>query len=61
MGAYSTIRITRAKAMQMLYYALHKGTVTDDMLGKFMDEILEPRLYNCSIVPSGAENDEDRL
>ena len=62
MGAYSTLRITRARAMQALYDALHNGTVTDEMLGKFMSEILEPRLFNCTVVPTGtADNDDDRL
>ena len=61
MSAYSTIRITRAKAKAMtIAYILEYGC-HDEMLRNFCDEILHDRLYNVRIVDDGEENDEERL
>lgn len=57
MSAYSTINITRQKATQVWLEKFASG-LTDDELERFMDEQLEPRLYNCNIVPDHCENDD---
>jgi len=58
MGAHSTLRITRSKAIAELAKAL-LADVTDKRLERFMDDLLDERLYNAVIVPDGAPNDDD--
>ena len=61
MGAYSTLNITRSKAKQIMIDRL-MGDITDDELEKFMDDYLEPRLYNCRIVADGDDyNNDDEI
>ena len=59
MGAHSTIRITREKAVSMLLDAL--ATAPDQDIGQMLDIFLYERLYNCRIIGSDEENDHDRL
>lgn len=59
MSAYSTVRITRSKARQMALGHIHLAN--DELLEQVMDFILRQRLYNCRIVPDGAENDEEEI
>lgn len=56
MSAYSTINITRSKATQL--YIGQFFELTDEELENFMDKLLEPKLYNCNIVPDTYENDD---
>lgn len=58
MSAYSSLRITRAKAQAELMKAVFGGA-DDKLLEDFMDRLLEPRLYNAVIVADGEENDDD--
>lgn len=58
MSVYTTLYITRSKAKELLIREL-MGDITDDMLEKFMDEFLEPRLYNAFIVDDSAPNNDD--
>ena len=58
MGAHSTLRITRSKAIAELAKAL-LADVTDKRLERFMDDLLDERVYNAVIVPDGAPNDDD--
>jgi hypothetical protein len=59
MGAYSTLRVTRSKAIRMLLE--HVMGASNEVLGRWMDDILRDRLYNCTVVDDGDENDEERL
>lgn len=59
MGVYSTVRITRSKAQEMVAEKLFK--VDNDTLARWVDLLIEERLFNCRVVPDGAENDEARL
>lgn len=58
MGAYSSLRITRAKAKAELMKAVFSGA-DDKLLEEFMDRLLEPRLYSVMIVADGEPNDDD--
>ena len=58
MSAYSTLRVTRTKAKQKLVAWL-LSEVTDRKLKDFMDQVLEPRLYNVVIVPDHEANDDE--
>ena len=61
MGVYSTLMITRSSALAKLTeYRKAQGFVgeDDETLEAFMNHILEPKLYNCSIVPDNEENDD---
>lgn len=60
MSAYNTLYITESKAKQLLFKKLY-GDVSFETLEKFMDELLEPRLYNARIVPDGSENDNNEV
>jgi len=61
MGAYSTLNITRSKALAV--WRTHiTNDPTDDELETFMDTVLAERLYNCRIVADGDEyNNDDEL
>ena len=59
MSVYTTLNITRQKAIMLLVERL-LGDITDDELEQWLDMYLEPRLYNTWIVPDGTEpNDDD--
>lgn len=60
MSAYSTLRITRAKAQAELMKAVFSNA-DDKLLEDFMDRLLEPRLYNAVIVADGEQNDDDMV
>jgi hypothetical protein len=61
MGAYSTLQITRGKALGILMAKL-LGDITDGQLEDMMDEHLSDRLYNCMIVGDNCEcNDDDKI
>ncbi len=60
MGAFSSLRITRAKAQAELMKAIFGGA-DDKLLEAFMDHLLEPRLYNAVIVADGEDNDDDMV
>lgn len=57
MGVYSTIDITRAKATELLLEKIC-GELDDGVLESFMDTLLEPKLYNCRIVPNDWPNED---
>jgi hypothetical protein len=53
MSPYSTIKITRSKAIEEIM------KVRDDtLLARMMDVILESRLYNVEIVDDNDNNDD---
>ena len=60
MSAFSTIRISRSRAIQEIMREAAMG-YTDDQLGAFMDAMLKDRLYNVFIVPDGAPNDDELI
>ena len=60
MSAYSSLRITRAKAQAELMKAVLSGS-DDKLLEEFMDRLLEPRLYNAVIVADVEQNDDDMV
>ena len=60
MSAYTTLHITKSKATQKLFESLCLE-VDVGLLEKFMDDILEKRLYNCVIVPDTAIDNDDKL
>jgi hypothetical protein len=53
MSPYSTIRITRAKAIEEIIKVRE-----DCILARMMDVILESRLYNVQIVDDNDDNDD---
>lgn len=59
MGAHSTIYVTRTKALEE--YLKRAGSITDQELERFMDDLLYDKLYNVSIVPDNYEQNEDYL
>lgn len=56
MSAYTTINITRSKALQLIIEKM--GGISDEELEEFIDKILEDKLYNCNIVPDHCDNDD---
>lgn len=58
MSAYTTLSITRKKAIETVMAKL-LGGITDEELKQFMNNELEPRLYNTRIVSDDAENDDE--
>lgn len=58
MSAYTTLRITRKKAIETVMAKLLGGMTNED-LEQFMDKELEPRLYNARIVSDETENDDE--
>lgn len=59
MGAYSTLNITRSKAITL--YLEKLGGISDEELEEFVDKILEDKLYNCNIVPDHCEENDDHI
>ena len=61
MGVYSTLYITRKKALEI--WVVEQLTLpSDEELERFMDDYLEPRLFNCRIVADGDDyNDDDEI
>lgn len=58
MSAYTTLRVTRTRAKRaLLDWVLSE--VDDKKLEDFMDQLLEPRLYNAKIVPDYEKNDDE--
>jgi len=61
MGVYSTLNITRQKALET-WIAETAGIPSNKELESFMDDYLEPRLYNCRIVADGDDyNNDDEI
>lgn len=60
MSAYSTLRLTREKAVSLILSEILQG-LTDAELKDRVDMILEKRLYTARIVPDDAENDNDEV
>jgi len=60
MGAYSTLNITRSKAISTIV-ANVLGGLEDFELENMMDDLLEDRLYNCTIVPDHCEENDDEI
>ena len=58
MSAYTTIRISKSKAIEMVYAYMLKHGCDEQFLEQWCDHILEQRLYNCRVVPDGEPNDE---
>lgn len=69
MGIYSTLNITRSKAVETVVAKLEQtlarareGDFSDEELAEALDSYLEPQLNNVRIVDDGsAENDDDRV
>jgi len=59
MGVFSTLNITRSKAMRFVFAQMEN--VSDDDLGELMDVFLQPHLYNCTIVSNDDENNNDNV
>ena len=60
MSAYTTLSITRSKAKELILNATI-GEIPVDVLERFVDSILEERLYNCIIVDDGTEENDDDM
>jgi len=58
MSAYSSLQITRSKALRVLVEHL-LGEIPDTVLEQHLDQVLAPRLYNAVIVPDGYEGNDD--
>lgn len=57
MSAYSTIKISRGKALELILKRLAEAS--DEQLADWVDDIIKDRLYNCQV---GYEADnEDAL
>lgn len=69
MGVYSTLLVTRSKAietvaaqLEMELARVRAGELPDEELARHLDTYLEPQLNNASIVPDDAErNDDERV
>lgn len=57
MSAYTTLYITRSKALQL--YLEKYSAITNKELEGFLDNLLEPRLYNAIVVEDGMANDDN--
>lgn len=61
MGAYATLNITRKKALE-IWISEQMSLPNDQELERFIDDYLEPRLFNCRIVADGDEyNNDDEI
>lgn len=60
MSAYSTLKITRSAARRKLLEAI-MGDFPDALLERFLDDLLEPRLYNAVIVSDSEKENDDYL
>ena len=60
MSAYTSLRVTRSKAKQKLMEHM-MGEIPDAQLEQFMDQLLQPRLYNAVIVPDHETNDDEAV
>lgn len=58
MGAYSTLRITRSKALKIVIDKL-LGGISNGELEDYLDKVLANNLYNCVIVPDHCEDNDD--
>lgn len=61
MSIYSTLRITRSKARQVVLEHIYGHRLGDELLEKVLDEILENRFYNAIVVEDSDENDDNAL
>lgn len=69
MGIYSTLLVTRSKAIETVtamleqeLTRLREGCVSDEELATRLDQYLEPQLNNASVVSDDHErNDDDRV
>lgn len=59
MGAYSTIVITRSRAIAEIVKQM--GMATNEELATILDLKLEDRLYNCTVVDDGTKGNDDHL
>lgn len=57
MSAYTTIKITRSKALRTMLEHLMLAP-SDSELEDFMDSLLRERLYNVQIVADDCDNDD---
>ena len=58
MSAYSTLSITKSRArLEFMRYVM--GEIDNRTLERFMDILLDHRLYNTRIVPDGTEPNDD--
>lgn len=60
MSAYSTLKITRSRAKEIVIRFL-LSDLSDEILERYLDTILESRLYNARIVGDDQENDDVEL
>jgi len=60
MSAHSTIQITRSAALDYVYNKTRRLD-NDELLSRFMDILLDDRLYNVHIVPDHCENQDELL
>lgn len=61
MGAYTTLRITRGKAMELLTKSMfgeHESRM-DGVLERFMEDRLAASIRNCLIVPDDCDDNND--
>lgn len=60
MGACSTIRVARRRAIEEMFKHLH-GDIDNQQLEEFLDNLLRERLYNAIVVDDDAENEDSLL
>lgn len=68
MGIYSTLSITRSKAVETVVARLelalaraNAGLMSDEELIEVLDRYLEPQLNNVRIVDNDEPNEDDRV
>ncbi len=59
MSAYTTVYLSRGKALSLLYSQL--GQLSDEKLERMLDDLLEDRLLRTSISGSGSDDNNVRL
>jgi hypothetical protein len=57
-SAFTTLYITRTKALSVIAEHLLADEHSDNMLEDMMDRILRDKLYNCIIVDDDTRNDD---
>ena len=60
MSAYTTLHITRSKAME-IFMRGREPLISDLSLEIHMDDLLDERLYNCIIVDDDYEGSDDDI
>lgn len=60
MFAFSTLNITRARAIELILERIASGAISDVELEAYLDGCLHQHLHNAKVVP-GPQSNDDRV